>query len=276
MLMMNATEPLPGYSPKEADAMVSPEPRHYQRFLPEENEDEEPSVPALSPQLSPDAELPPAYTAHNENVAAFSLEFPFIYATSPAVIPRYQLFAEYSRTGKPQKLQIRRLLINESRKMSSASRRLSTVSATSAKSKASESLEYDEDTTLYVIQNEMIRGRRARTLPGHVQIDRGFGKCLFWHMTRNEEGDALRKENEKKIQKYGYHSKDEWHKNFLYEVQKSKWRDKDGTVVANEDSDSLEIVKWLDVSERDMLVTCWASTRWYADYKSFRDTQSSV
>lgn len=267
---------LPEYTPKLEDTPISsPPPRPHHRFVPGVEEEEEAVLP-LTPQLSPDAELPPAYTAHNENVTAFSLEFPFIYATSPALVPRYQLCAEFSRTGRPQKLQIRRLLITESRRLSSASRRLSTISAGSSKSKASDSagVEYDDDTTLYVIQNEMIRGRRARTLPGHVKIDRGLGKCQFWHMTRNEAGDSLRKENEKKIQKHGYHSKDEWNKNLLYEVQKSKWKTADGSDVAQERSDSLEIVKTIDITERDMLVTCWVSKRWYADYKSFKDPQS--
>lgn len=273
---MDGSETLPRYSPPKPEGALPSLPLSpHHRFLPGE-EDEEEAVLPLTPQLSPDAELPPAYTAHNENVSAFSLDFPFIYATSPAVVPRYQLFAEYSRTGKPQKLQIRRLLITESRRLSASSRRLSTVSSASSKSKASDSVgvEYDDDTTLYVIQNEIIRGRRARTLPGHVKIDRGATKYQFWHMTRNEAGDALRKENEKKIQKHGYHSRDEWNKILLYETQKSKWKTADGSVVAHEHTDSLEIVKTVDITERDMLVTCWVSKRWYAESKNFKDVQS--
>ena len=117
----------------------------------------------------------------------------------------------------------------------------------------------------------MIFGRRARTLPGHVKIERGAGKYQFWHMTRNEAGDSLRKENEKKLQKYGYHSKNEWNKVLLYETNKAKWKDREGTEVANESSDGLEIVKSLDVGERDLLVTCWVSKRWYDDHKKFRE-----
>jgi len=269
---MPVRETLPGYTPKPQEAPLSPLSTGHRRFLPGDEDENEPSS-QLSLQLSPDAEFPPAYTAHNENVSAFSLDFPFVVATSPATVPRYHLFAEYSQKGKPQKLQIRRLLITESRRLSSASRRLSTLSSASSKSKESDSqgIEFDHDTTLYIVQTEMIFGRRARTLPGHVKIERGGGKCQFWHMTRNEAGDSLRKENEKKLQKYGYHSKNEWNKVLLYETNKAKWKDREGTEVANESSDGLEIVKSLDVGERDLLVTCWVSKRWYDDCKKFRE-----
>jgi len=272
---MASREALPGYTPRPQEVPDSSTPAGHRRFLPSDGDESEPLQ--RSPPLSPGAELPPAYTAHNENVSAFSLDFPFVLATSPAVVPRYQLFAEYSRTGKPQKLQIRRLLITESRRLSSANRRLSAISSASSKSKLSDSegVNYDQDTTLYTVQTDMIVGRRARTLTGHVKIERGGGKCRFWHMTRNEAGDSLRKENERKLQKYGYHSKNEWNKILLYEVSKSKWKDPGGSDVATESSDGLEIVTSLNVLERDLLVTCWVSKRWYDDCKKFRGAEGA-
>ena len=135
-------------------------------------------------------------------------------------------------------------------------------------------VDYDEDTTLYVIQHEHIRGRQKRTLPGHVKLEQSMRKCKFWHLTRNEAGDALKKENEKKIQKYGYHPRDEWHEALLFAVQRCEWKDGTGCVVASETPDGLNIERVLSISERDALVTCWAAKRWYADHRRFKESET--
>jgi len=92
-------------------------------------------------------------------------------------------------------------------------------------------------------------------------------------MTRNEAGDSLKKENERKIQKYGYHARDEWHKNLLFAVQKFEWRDGTGSVVARETRDRFKIERVLSISERDTLITCWAAKRWYANHKEFKEAE---
>jgi len=92
-------------------------------------------------------------------------------------------------------------------------------------------------------------------------------------MTRNEAGDSLKKENERKIQKYGYHPRDEWHKNLLFAMQKCEWRDGTGSVVARETRDRFKIERVLSISERDTLITCWAAKRWYANHKEFKEAE---
>ena len=263
MMNVNSIDSPPEYAPGPHQLPLSP-PASHRRFLPENSDfDGEDALLHLSPQLCPDAELPPAYSAHDENVTSFSLKAPYIYATTTANVPRYHLFAEYTRSGKPDRLCIRRLLRTESRRLS-----LSCIKGTKIPH-----IDYDQDTTLYIIRNEHIRGRQKGTLPGHVKLERGMGKCKFWHMTRNEAGDALKKENERKIQKHGYHSRDEWHKNLLFAVQKCEWRDRTGSVVARETRDGFTTERVLGISERDVLITCWAAKRWYAAHKEFKEAE---
>jgi|SRR5579871_3401193 len=263
MMNANITDSLPEYAPRSHELPLSP-PTSHQRFLPENSDfDGEDALLHLSPQPSIDAELPPAYTAHDENVRSFHLDPPFIYATTTTQVPRYHLFAEYTRSGKPDRLCIRRLLATESRRLS-----MSSIKGTKIPR-----IEYDEDITLYVIRHEHIRGRQKGTLPGHVKLERGLGKCKFWHMTRNEAGDALKKENERKLQKHGYHARDEWHKNLLFAVQKREWKDGTGSVVASETLDGFKMERVLNISERDALITCWIAKRWYADHKEFKEAE---
>lgn len=263
--MMNASniDSLPEYAPRSQQLPLLP-PASHQRFLPDNSDfDGEDALLYLNSQPSPDAELPPAYSAHDENVTSFALNPPYIYATGTTDVPRYHLFAEYTRSGKPDRLCIRRLLATESRRLS-----MSSIKGTKIPS-----IDYDQDITLYITQHEHIRGRQKGTLPGHVKLERRMGKCKFWHMTRNEAGDALKKENERKIQKYGYHAKDEWHKNLLFSVQKHVWRDATGSVIASETRDGFKMERVLDICERDVLITCWAAKRWYTDHKEFKEAE---
>ena len=259
----NIIDSLPEYAPRTPQLPSSP-PASHPRFLPENsNFDGEDALLHLSPQPSPDAELPPAYSAYDENITSFTLDPPYIYATTTTHVPRYHLLAEFTRSGKPDRLCIRRLLATESRRLSMSS----------IKGKKMPRIDYDEDITLYVVQHEHIRGRQKCTLLGHIKLERGMGKCKFWHMTRNEAGDSLKKENERKIQKYGYHARDEWHKNLLFAVQKCEWRDGTGSVVARETRDRFKIERVLSISERDTLITCWAAKRWYANHKEFKEAE---
>lgn len=71
-----------------------------------------------------------------------------------------------------------------------------------------------------------IRGCRASTLPGLVRLEKGSsltaGKWWkFWHLTRNKANDSLREENEKKMQKYGYHADEEWNRQVLFRLMLS-------------------------------------------------------
>jgi hypothetical protein len=234
------------------------------RFLPGDEEDEE--CPVFPDDT--DAPLPPAYTAFDETINSFILEAPLIHTVdNNSSRPRYQLSQEFSRSGKLYRLRIRRLLPTESRRLS--------VPATSK----ARSVEFDDDTTLYAItnlrglsifksQNIEIRGRRANTLPGHISLRDVDGKWEFSHVTRNPAGDALKKQNERKMQKYGYRPTDEWNtKGLFLAVARSSdgkidWQDEKGQVVAVEAPGRFDITKEVDQRTRDTLVTCWIARRW--------------
>jgi hypothetical protein len=141
-------------------------------------------------------------------------------------------------------------------------------------------VEFDDDTTLYQIenlgalsvfkgQNIEIRGRRAKTLPGHITMHEEERKCEFWHMTRNPAGDALKKENERKMQKYGYRSDAEWNKKLLFSAitrireDKVDWRDENRKLVAAETgAGGFNIADEVNEKIRDALITCWIARRW--------------
>jgi len=90
-------------------------------------------------------------------------------------------------------------------------------------------------------------------------------------VTRNSANDSLKKENERKMQKYGYRADDEWDKKLLFSTSmrlrqggKIDWRDGQGDIIAAEQSDTFRIVKEVDQVTRDALVTCWVARRWAA------------
>jgi hypothetical protein len=123
-----------------------------------------------------------------------------------------------------------------------------------------------------------IRGRRAKTLPGHIQFRYSggdSGNCTFWHMTRNPANDSLKKENEKKMKKYGYRADDEWNRKKLFGCSLKlrgllrrptviEWVDDEGKIVATEEGDMFNVVNEVDQNMRDALITCWTARRWKA------------
>ncbi|KAJ9654338.1 hypothetical protein H2201_009017 [Coniosporium apollinis] len=147
---------------------------------------------------------------------------------------------------------------------------------------------YDNDGTLYEAKNVSalggwagaggaagieIRGCRASTLPGLVRLEKGSsltaGKWWkFWHLTRNKANDSLREENEKKMQKYGYHADEEWNRQVLFRANAKlgrkdvEWCGGDGRVVAVESGEAFRILGQLDGLMRDLLVACWAARCW--------------
>jgi hypothetical protein len=229
--------------------------------------------------------LPPAYTPLDESLHFFSIRDGFIYA-APRIsgadstpFPRYQLLVQNTRSGKPLLLKIRRLLASESR-----------IAAT-----GSREVEFDDDTTLYTIENlgvkvlrlsskfgsVEIRGRQRGTLKGYIELQtsgikpstanhHSFGGYQkLWHITKNAEGDALRQENAAKIQKYGYRPSDEINRDLLFSVRNGprikevQWKDPRGQPVATEtDSKSIEILDNVNLKTRDLIVTCWCARQW--------------
>ncbi|KAF2435488.1 hypothetical protein EJ08DRAFT_339828 [Tothia fuscella] len=251
-------------------------PHSQPRFLPEAQTNEAESVGSSTL---------PLYTAFDETIKSFTLQTPFIYTlpkeSSPR--PRYQLSQEHSKSGKLWRLRIRRLLPTESRRLS-----IPTPGRTPR-------VDFDDDTTLYLIenlgalsvfkgQNIEIRGRRAKTLPGHITIrsyeDR---KSEFWHMTRNPAGDSLRKENERKMQKYGYRSDQEWNRKLLFSAvtrirgEKVDWQDENDRVIATETLEGgFDVIDGVNEKTRDALITCWVARRWGAGNLSWEAQEDKL
>jgi hypothetical protein len=217
---------------------------------------------------------PPDYTAFDDTINSFELLAPLIHTRNndSETRPRYQLFQEFTKSGKPWRLKIRRLLPTESR-------RLSVPNASTSKARV---VDYDDDTTLYIIedlgalnpfkgQSVEIRGRRAKTLPGLIKLRDGggnVGNCEFWHMTRNAANNSLKKENEKKMQKYGYHADDEWKKKKLFSSNSRlgrasvDWKNEEGKIVATEDGNAFDVMNGVDQRTKDALITCFIARRW--------------
>ncbi|KAF2192842.1 hypothetical protein K469DRAFT_552655, partial [Zopfia rhizophila CBS 207.26] len=119
-------------------------------------------------------EPPPNYAPMNELASSFRLETPLIYATKPSNAPRYQLMQEFTRSGKPRKLSIRRLLQTEWRSYSLPSDSLLAAST-------SRGIEYDKEgtmytiiaSTLYAVTTYEMRGHRSSTLGRNIQVETG-------------------------------------------------------------------------------------------------------
>lgn len=245
---------------------------HHSRFL---YETEEPTD-LTSFRNALEHEFPPLYTAFEDKVQTLTYHHPYIIATSAngTTYPRYHVRVEHTKSGKPFRLQIRRLLKHESRRLSSAFVR---------RDSAVETCDFDSDMALYLVENVSgldflsrsssmeIRGRQNRTLPGYISLDIGRSGARFWHITPNAKGDALREENERKMQKFGYKPKNEINKVLLFSIagkfvsKDVEWRDVDGNVVAKERvGGDLNFTADVSSQMRDILITCWLTKNWAA------------
>ncbi|KAF2193925.1 hypothetical protein K469DRAFT_709406 [Zopfia rhizophila CBS 207.26] len=209
------------------------------------------------------AEPPPDYASLDTLAHAFRLDGPLIYATKTSNTPRYQLMQEFTRSGRPLKLHIRRLLASEARQHLLPST-LSTPPRIS----------YDMDGTMYRITGYEMRGHRSSTLAGSIQLESGSsilsGKWVkIWHFTKNVKRDSLNPENEARMQKYGYHAEDEWDKRLLFSVKKGRWEDERGKKVAVEENGTegrkFELLEQVSGSRRDLLVSCWVMRVWMVE-----------
>ena len=232
-------------------------------------------------------ELPPAYTAFDDSITSFSLSAPLIHTISAdqTLRPRYQLSQQLTKSGKLWRLLVRRLLPSESRRLAIPGR----------------NVRFDKDALLYLIENigglgqfglssmdkcrVQIRGRKAGTLRGYIEMSQQSGRdretCVFRHCVKSVKNDALREENQKKIQKYGYHADDEWEKKILFSTRGVKegvveWTGEMGEVMASENGDVLNIEAKVTERIRDTLVTCWAAKRWAALTLSWEDSSGAA
>lgn len=229
-----------------------------------------PPTPCHDPFAS--FELPPEYAPVDELARHFRLEAPFVYSTRTSTTPRYQLMQEFTRSGKPKQLNIRRLMASESRSHS-----LPTSSLTRPNSRR---LSYDEDATMYSAtcpdltglgyRSYEMKGHRSSTIGGSIKVETGRtllgAKCIkMWHVTKNVRNDALNPENEARVQKYGYHAKDEWDRKLLFTVKKGVWEDGKGREVGRETGKGeFEVGEWVGKQSwrRDLAVSCWLLKTW--------------
>lgn len=192
--------------------------------------------------------VPPTYARHDPTARTYLLRSPFVYTTtgSSPQNAAYQLAARPSKTGRPYQLRIRPLDHIESR----------TLSLSSAPRPAlRDSLEYDDDNTLYLLQVMQLLGgfgvpglgfgpswrvemqrdprRDSGRNTGFIRFEGGgflgTGKgwmqrsgCKFWYMTRRPD-TALKTAHEwRLIQRYGWQPELEWNKRLLFTVVKKR------------------------------------------------------
>jgi hypothetical protein len=224
--------------------------------------------------FDPSLEFPPSYAPVDELARSFRLQAPFIHTTKTSSMPRYQLMQEFSRSGRPRKLHIRRMMAAESRSHS--------LPSTPRSPSFGPVIRYDEEATMYTMncyelmntgyRSYEMKGLRSSTLGGTIKAKTGKSLLGRWtkiyHMTKNASKDSLNVENEARMQKYGYHADDEWDKRLLFCVRKGVWQDEEGRVVAREGRrgevdicDTLNNEGW----KRDLLVACWVLCIWSRD-----------
>ncbi|KAL2759790.1 hypothetical protein ACRALDRAFT_2023911 [Sodiomyces alcalophilus JCM 7366] len=260
--------------------------------------------PVASKNLLPDpcATLPPPdYARQDPEVRTFTIQPPFVCSlvtpasssSSPASsisTPRFQLRQVISSLGKPYKLSIRRLTTSESRRASLTT----TLSASSSSPSPSTSagvieprqpngdIDYDDDFTLYeatntaalrrvfgVHYNPEIRGCKARTLPGHIELadlSTRSGACRFWHVT--PASTTQRRRADARMQRWGYRPQDDWCRRLLFVVEGGRsgsraWKHgSSGERVALESGCHIELLRGVDMPVREALLTCWTVRLW--------------
>jgi len=227
--------------------------------------------------------LPPSYTPFDERARVFSLcnNIVNIVSADRAEKPRYQLRQQRAKSGRLWRLQIRRLLPSESRRLSMSGG----------------SVDFDLDTilydaenlaALYALRNRMevqIKGRKAGTLQGHIEVrDRGRDGYEFLQCTRPSSKHWSRAENLKKMNRWGWRADDELQKTSLLTCRSAgrkgnaEWRHKDeitdvvGIIAVEKEG---ELVMQKDVADKlkDALVTCWATKHWMLGSLSFHGNQ---
>ncbi|KAF2260678.1 hypothetical protein CC78DRAFT_388395 [Lojkania enalia] len=227
---------------------------------------------------------PPGYTPLDALAQSFRLVGSLIFTTKTSNMPRYQLMQEFSRSGRPRQLHIRRLMGSETRRHSLSSSPLYPP----------QDIEFDRDGTMYSISNTSeMRGHRSSTLGGIVKLESGVSLIggrwtRIWHLTKNARRDSLNPENDARLRKYGYHADDEWDKRLLFCVKRGRWEDDKGRYVAVEvDGEKggrdgwgkgFEIVVEMSAPRKDLLVSCWVmkvwtgeGLRWEGDVRDWRD-----
>jgi len=212
-----------------------------------------------------------------EEAQTFRLEGSFIYATKTQNIPRYQLQRDFDRDGSVSKLRIRAVHPRETR----------SCSAPTTHRARDQPMPYSSEETLYSIDEVEMRGKKAGTLPGSIQMTSGESLwggqwTRIWHVTRCKARHHV----------CDYRGVCEPEKHLLYCVKKGVWEDAEGVVVAREETGreglgaanacsslvrtefemnsrelALEITDETekDGDKRDLVMACWVMKLWMAE-----------
>ena len=207
----------------------------------------------------------------------FRLDGSFIYATATQNIPRYQLHREFDREGSVSKLRIRAIHARETR----------SCSVPTTHTARDQPIPYSSEETLYSIDEFEMRGKKAGTLPGSIQMTSGESLwggqwTRIWHVTKCKAKHHV----------CDYRGACEPEKHLLYCVKKGVWEDAEGVVVAREEIGSeglgtanasrsgmgmgvekdgkklvLEMADEIekDGRKRDLVVACWVMKLWMAE-----------
>ncbi|KAH7397211.1 hypothetical protein BKA66DRAFT_453878 [Pyrenochaeta sp. MPI-SDFR-AT-0127] len=226
--------------------------------------------------------LTPEYRPVDEQARTFRLQAPFIYTTKSSNIPRYQIQQEFDRSGKPSRLNIRRLQSHEMRSCS--------VPATHAA--LGPRMRYDKEGTAYTMTPFEMHGKQSSTLPGTVQIS--SGKTLWggqwtriWHVSKPNQRDSKNLETDVHNHRMSRRSLEECDKRLLFAVKKGVWEDAEGTIIAREEKGWGSVDRLFarrnsgqsangkvldmtdmaptDASKRDLVVACWVMKMWMAE-----------
>ena len=207
----------------------------------------------------------------------FRLEGSFIYATKTQNIPRYQLQRDFVRDGSVSKLRIRAVHARETR----------SCSVPTTHTARDQPIPYNSEETLYIIDEFEMRGKKAGTVPGSIQMTSGESLwggqwTRIWHVTKCKAQHHV----------CDYRGVCEPEKHLLYCVKKGVWEDAEGVVVAREETgrvglgaantfsssvrtgsemrredSALEMTDEIerDGKKRDLVMACWVMKLWMAE-----------
>lgn len=142
------------------------------------------------------------------------------------------------------------------------------------------SIKFDNDLTMYSMANTYalfpwsvpeikMRGCKAHTSKGFVQLKRTPTAHQFWRITKNVANDTLRLENRRKLEKYGWHANNEIARDLIFTAESvsllsrdNKWKDGKGVHVVTETRGLLALSLDLVAQRKDALLACWAAKCW--------------
>lgn len=104
---------------------------------------------------------------------------------------------------------------------------------------------------------------------GRIELEYGIGLggrwCRIYLISKSRVRDSLDPKNEARMQKYGYHAKEEWDRRLLYAVRGGIWTSPEGKRIAQERNGEFRIEEMKEVKRKDFLISCWIMKIWRMD-----------